>query len=264
METYPQVREEDESLVYLAGGGMAAMLLGVALIPLRDFTTASNFTFPFMALTIVVAEFGGRRAAIVTALVSALSLDFFLTQPYLRLTIAGKHDMIAFVGLAACGLIAAGLRTHGRGRIARLSTATGHLDLLQRALRRVEDGGSLEQVLTRILEDARAALPVVAMGVRDRQGRLLAASESVREKQSPLQDLSRDTLLPSGARLLPRGGVPLPEEGGRLSLRAGDREVGYFELWGNGEPADAQARRTIADLGRLVSLLLTERAKGPM
>ena len=37
--------EEDESLIYLAGGGVAAILLGVALIPLREFTTASNFTF---------------------------------------------------------------------------------------------------------------------------------------------------------------------------------------------------------------------------
>src|SRR5262245_63678838 len=120
---------------------MAAMLLGVALIPLRDFTTPSEFPFPFMALTIVVAEFGGRRAAIVTALVSALSLDFFLTQPYLRLTIAGKHDLIAFVGLAVCGLIAATLRTHGRGRITRFDNARRHLDLLHAALRETERRG---------------------------------------------------------------------------------------------------------------------------
>ena len=31
---------------------------------------------------------------------SALSLDFFLTEPYLRLEIADKHDLIAFFGLA--------------------------------------------------------------------------------------------------------------------------------------------------------------------
>lgn len=253
---------EDESLIYLAGGSMAAMLLGVALIPLRDFTTASNFTFPFMALTIVVAEFGGRRAAIITALVSALSLDFFLTQPYLRLTIAGKHDIIAFVGLAACGLIAAALRTHGRGRIARLSTALGHLALLQGALRRIEGGGSLEQVLTQMLEDAHAALPLAAVAVRDEGGRALAVSGSVPKGQLPSQELSGATLLPPDASLrsLPRGGRPLPTEGGRLALMVGDRRVGWLDVWGSGRPAETEDRRALSDLGRLVSVLL---AAGP-
>lgn len=255
-------RDEDESLIYLAAGGMAATLLGVALVPLRDFTTASNFTFPFMALTIVVAEFGGHRAAIVTALVSALSLDFFLTQPYLRLTIAGKHDIIAFLGLAACGLIAAALRTHGRGRIARHSAAAGHLDLFQGALRRIEEGGSLEQALAQILNDARAVFPLAGAEIRDARGCVLAASGSVRSGPRPAQELGWDTLLPQEAslRFVPRGGVPLPEEGGRLPLTMGDRAVGSLELWGNGEPADARERRTLADLGRIVGLLLASRS----
>src|SRR5215467_13605807 len=105
--------EEAEKLIYLAGGGLAAVFLGMALVPLRELTVASNFTFPFMILTFVVAEFGGRAAAVVTALVSALSLDFFLTRPYLKLTIEGKHDLIAFLGLVACGLVAAAI---GSGR----------------------------------------------------------------------------------------------------------------------------------------------------
>ncbi len=98
-----------DRLIYQAMGPLAAILLGIALIPLRDAVIPSNFTFPFIILTIVIAEYGGRPAAIVTALVSALSLDFFLTKPYLRLTIDGKHDVTAFLGLAACGLVAASL-----------------------------------------------------------------------------------------------------------------------------------------------------------
>jgi len=104
-----------EDLFYLSAGPLAAILLGAALVPFRGVTTASNFTFAFMALTILVGEFGGRWAAVATAVVSALSLDFFLTEPYLRLAIQDKHDLIAFVGLAACGLIAATLGPH-RGR----------------------------------------------------------------------------------------------------------------------------------------------------
>jgi K+-sensing histidine kinase KdpD len=103
------MKDGEDRTIYIAMGPLAAILLGFALMPLRDVVIASNFTFPFIILTILVAEFGGRPAAVATAVVSALSLDFFLTQPYMRLTIAGKHDITAFLGLAACGLVAASL-----------------------------------------------------------------------------------------------------------------------------------------------------------
>ena len=47
-------------------GPLLAILLGIALIPFRESTTASNLTFAFVVLTIVVAEFGGRTAALAT------------------------------------------------------------------------------------------------------------------------------------------------------------------------------------------------------
>ena len=40
----------------------------------------------FVAFVIVVAEFGGRTAALAAAVVSAMSLNFFLTEPYLTLS----------------------------------------------------------------------------------------------------------------------------------------------------------------------------------
>ncbi len=115
-------------------GSAAAIVLGFALVPLRDLTSASNLSFAFMALTIVVAEYGGRRAAVATALCSALSLDFFLTRPYLRLTIVDKHDIVAFLGLGVCGLIAAALGSQRGRRTASLKSAMRQLDLLNTAV----------------------------------------------------------------------------------------------------------------------------------
>jgi K+-sensing histidine kinase KdpD len=117
---------DSEELFYLGAGPLVAVLLGVALVPIRELTTASNFTYLFLALIIVVAEFGGRRAAIASAVASTLSLDFFLTQPYLRLEIQGKHDIIAFFGLAGCGLLAAALASPRRPRSQR-GTGEGNL-----------------------------------------------------------------------------------------------------------------------------------------
>ena len=109
------MREDADRLFYLGAGPLAALMLGVALIPARGLTTASNFTFLFLALVIVAAEFGGRWPAVTTAVASALSLDFFLTEPYMHLAIHDKHDIIATLGLAGCGLLVASLAS-SRGR----------------------------------------------------------------------------------------------------------------------------------------------------
>ena len=130
------MRDPEDKLIYLAMGPLAAIGLGIALIPFRDAVIASNFTFPFIILTIVVAEFGGRRAAVATALISALSLDFFLTQPYLRLTIHGKHDITAFLGLTACGLVAAALRTRRDRVTERALRSDGTVVPIEKAPRR--------------------------------------------------------------------------------------------------------------------------------
>ena len=107
--------DDSDRLFYLGAGPIAAILLGVLLIPARGFTTASNFTFLFLVLTIVAAELGGRGPAVATAVASVLSLDFFLTEPYLHLAIADKHDLIATLGMAGCGLLVATFAS-SRGR----------------------------------------------------------------------------------------------------------------------------------------------------
>lgn len=103
------MRQDRGALIYWIGGPLAAVVLGACLIPLRELTPAANLTFAFVALTIVVAQFGGRGMGIATAVASAVSLDFFLTRPYFRLAIEDKHDVVAFLGLAACGIIASAL-----------------------------------------------------------------------------------------------------------------------------------------------------------
>src|SRR5437867_2652664 len=150
--------DADDSLLYLAAGPLAAIFLGMLLVPLRDYTTASNLTFVFMALTIAIAALGGRPAAVATALCSALSLDFFLTKPYLRLTMEEKHDTIAFLGLAVCGLIAATLGPE-RGERSALRTARAHLQLLHETMSHLEAAGPLEAQLANVLGRLRAALP---------------------------------------------------------------------------------------------------------
>ena len=105
------------------------------LTPLREATSASNLAFVFLAFTIVVAELGGALPALVAALVSAMSLNFFLTEPYLTLSISKTDDFIAFVALAACALIAAAFGS----RRERWSRAAGRAHEEITLLRRLVD-----------------------------------------------------------------------------------------------------------------------------
>jgi K+-sensing histidine kinase KdpD len=244
---------ETEAIAVTAGVG-GSLALGMALIPFRGLTPAANFTFLFMALTIAIAEWGGRRAAVATALAAALSLDFFLTQPYMTLAIAGKDDLIAFIGLGVCGLIAAAF---GVGRERRLM-GLRHLSLVHQSLRHIEEGGPADSAVSEALEAARAVLPVSALLVRDVRGAVLVASPGASARPRPSTALRADTLLTEGdsEQAVGHGGRPLPGDGGRLSLVVARREVGSLELWGSGSTASPQDRRTLTDLARTIAVRL--------
>jgi len=222
--------EPDSEAFWFAVGIAGSIALGIAMIPLRGLTPAANFTFVFMALTIIVAELGGRRAAIASAVTSALSLDFFLTEPYLKLTIADKHDVIAFAGLGACGLIAAAFGQRHEQREA----SRRHLELLHEALQAVEEAGPPAATLSRVLDKARVALQVASLAVHDEHGELVAATDRVANRPDPT--------------------VALP-------LIAGNRRTGKLEVWTAGRPVTPTERKVLSDLGRVIGARLALEAQ---
>jgi K+-sensing histidine kinase KdpD len=254
-------RENGDRQIYLAGGPLVAVLLGMALVSVRGFTTASNFTFLFMALTILVAELGGRAAAVATALCSALSLDFFLTQPYSRLSIADKHDVIAFLGLTVCGLIAAAVGSQRAERVKALRASRQQLDLVHVGLEQLEKGLATDLGLTRVLDASRRVLPLAAAVVRDTRGNLFAATERAHGMPVPARSLGLEALAAAAAPN--RSGQPLPQEGARLALVAGGRQVGWLDVWGNGKPATAQARQTLSGVARVLAVILARAGSAP-
>lgn len=238
-----------DDLIYVAAGGLGALLLGVALVPLREAVETPSLAFPFLLLTILIAEFGGRRAAVATALVSALSLDFFLTEPYLRLAISDDHDIVAFLGLASCGLVAAWFGSRRAAGAALAESLRRHVELLRQAHHLLAERGPEEPALASILSSTVRLLPLVGAVVRDDGGNAVASAGRSREKAPPTEILRPDLPLASRA-------VPFPSNGGRVELLAGGRHAGWLDLWGNGAPADAESRRTLSDVGLVLGMLL--------
>jgi K+-sensing histidine kinase KdpD len=250
------MRDDYETMFYLPAGPIAAIVLGMVLVPLREFTNSANFTFAFLVLIIVVAEFGGRWAGVATATCSALSLNFFLTRPYLSLKIEGKHDIIAFCGLTVCGLVAAAFGSRRGEAVRSLRTARTHLDLLHSAFRGTAEAEPLKTRLEEALRACREALPLEGLVIRNNQGDVVAASGQPQSpRPAPVLSVRPETLLPegdSGSSLPPRG-LPLPVEGVSLPLMSGGRQVGWLDLWGDGTTASLQTRRTLSDVAGLLA-----------
>ena len=193
-------------------GILGAIALGVALIPLRALTSASNLAFVFVAFVIVVAEFGGRTAALAAAAVSAMSLNFFLTEPYLTLTMSKTEDIIAFVGMAACGLIAAAFGTRRARSSQTASRAREDLLALRRVLKPLETGRGPAAALSEL----RRAFGLGRCVLLDAGDRVLAvAPEGVDRSARAAVELNLETLFALDEARYRFGdrGLRLPEHG---------------------------------------------------
>lgn len=214
--------------IWLPLGALGAVGLGIALIPFRGVASASHLAFVFLAFTIVVAELGGRIPALLTALMSAISLNFFLTEPYLSLRIDQPDDVVAFAALAGCGLIAAAFGTRRERLSEATRRATEELQVLRRLVGQVQASADLSQVLA----DLRSAFGFRAIALRDENGRLLASSPPESSPPSPSDELSLDSLLPAHETRLRFGsrGLRLPEAGGRIALPTGHGRLS-LDVW---------------------------------
>jgi Domain of unknown function (DUF4118) len=242
-----------DSWLWVVTGALGGIVLGVVLIPLRSYTSASNLAFVFLAFVIVMAELGGRSAALVTAVVSAMTLDFFLTEPYLTLSITQRDDLVAFLALVVCGLIAAAFGRR-RGRWSELATrAQGELGVVDKLVEHLRGGDRLDEAL----DDLRRGLRLGAVVLRDDGGRVLAVAPGhSASRPIPRTPLAADTLLPadnSNVRFGSRG-LRLPEAGGRLIIRSEAGPVS-LDLWeGDAQGLDVQEVRTLTLCASILAL----------
>jgi two-component system sensor histidine kinase KdpD len=243
----------DDVRIWMVTGALGSLVLAIVLIPLRSVVAASNLAFVFIAFTIIVAELGGRGPALVTALVSAMSLNFFLTEPYLTLTITKTDDVIAFFALAACGLIAAAF---GRRR-ERLSEVAGRTDRELAILSRLVDRARSGRPLDGQLQDLRAEFGLGGLVLRDAEGRVLAAvPEASASRPVPRMALTADTLFAVEDETVRFGakGMRLPDGGGRLALQTRRGPV-TLDLWeGDEQGFGRDESRTLAIAASILGL----------
>ena len=244
--------QSDRGAVWFVIGVAGAVALGVALTTLRTVVSASNLAFVFMALTIVVAEMGGRGPGLAAAIVSALSLNFFLTEPYLSLEIHKPGDVGAFLALAACGLVAASFGKRRVRTAEQITRTRGDLEVLGRIAASLGARAPIDEVL----EDLRRSFGLGGLVLRRADERLIAAAPASQAAlPPPSTQLEPSTLAAANTRVhtLGRTGFRFPPGGGRLALAG--REPTVLDLWeGNTEGLTLDERRALAVAAAMIAL----------
>ena len=218
----PRQPEHGSDIIGVAIGVLGALLLSVLMLPLRTHLHNDNMALALVVPVLIGAVVGGRLAGAISAIAAALCFDFFFTQPYLSLRIAGSNDFTSFFVLLVVALISAevGIRARRGSRAAR--DARSDLDRLCRVIELAARGSDIEDVVS----SARAEL-IGLFGLVDcayetgtAHGALPHLGIHGSIEGAPLVAANSEFLLPPGGVELPVVGRGI--EFGRLVLFASE------------------------------------------
>ena len=204
--------------VGLVLAGLAPIAVAAVLVGVRGRIQNANVALILVVVVVATAAIGGRLAGATSAVVSALSFNFFHTQPYLRLTIDSADDVETTLLLLAVGLLVGHITA--RAMRARASAAGSSLEI--RRIHRVAERAARGEEAAEVLEAAQGELV-----------ELLTLQGCRFEAQPFLTVLPR---LERGGQLDQRvwryrdGGFELSPEGVELPVYGRGQQLGRFVL----------------------------------
>jgi K+-sensing histidine kinase KdpD len=188
------------------------------LIPSRGHLDTADDALVLVVVTVAMASQGRRWAALLSALVAAVSFDFFLTAPYFSFRISGNRDLTTELLFVAVGLLVGELAA--RGQRHRMAAAEGRqeLDRIHQMAERIAGG-----------EEPNFVLMAVAAELRE----LLSLQDCRFVWEPPSERGAR--INPDGSVRLnpvtwPTASAGLPTRQVELAVRGGGRVVGTFIL----------------------------------
>ncbi len=146
------VLERQRSAVIAAAAAVPALACA-AIAPFRDSIANTNAALVLVLLVVAAAATGIRTAGVVAALSGATWFDFFLTQPYQRLTITNRADIETAALLVLVGLAVTEVALWGRRQQASASRRQGYLDGVVRTAGIVAAGSSRIEPLIQHVAD---------------------------------------------------------------------------------------------------------------
>ena len=204
--------------VGLVLAGLAPIVVAAVLVGVRGRIQNANVALILVVVVVATAAIGGRLAGATSAVVSALSFNFFHTQPYLRLTIDSADDVETTLLLLAVGLLVGHITA--RGLRARASAAGSSLEI--RRIHRVAERAARGEEAAEVLEAAQGELVelLTLQGCRFEAQPFLTA----------LPRLERGGQLDQRVWRYRDGGFELSPEGVELPVYGRGQQLGRFVL----------------------------------
>ncbi|MGZ8751917.1 MAG: DUF4118 domain-containing protein, partial [Acidimicrobiia bacterium] len=109
-------RTDPASPIALAISGLAPIAVAALLVTVRSELVAANLALIMVLVVVGAAVIGGRAGGAIAAVMSVISYDFFLTEPYLSFRIESADDIETTILLLVIGLVVGQLVTIGRRR----------------------------------------------------------------------------------------------------------------------------------------------------
>ncbi len=221
----PSALPPRRQIVGLVLGGVLVVALGIVLSHLRHHLSLPSVLLLYLLAVVVVAAVGGLWAALATAVVSFLVVNWFFTPPLHAFTIGETENLLAlFVFLAVATIVsgfvslaarraADGRRAHAEAQV--LAALAGE-STVQALLDRVRAAFGLDSVCLWRMDHAETTLVAVA-------GRSAASDEGERFEAGPSH-----VLIVNGGRIRPED-RPLLTAFGRevaASLHVAELEAG--------------------------------------
>jgi two-component system sensor histidine kinase KdpD len=130
----------------LIWGGAACGLLTLLVWPLRDVLDPSNIAMLYLLIVVLVSMCAGKLAAIIAALLSTASLDFFFIHPRLSFTVGDVQYGITLVVMLLVALIIANLTISLQRQASAAIERERQSQALYQLARQLSGATTLEQV----------------------------------------------------------------------------------------------------------------------
>ena len=137
------------------------LLVAGLLVPFRDDLASANVVLVFVLVVVCGAAVGTRWSGALTAVVAAMSYDFFFTRPYQSLKIDNANDLETTLLLLAIGLIVAELVAFTRRHRAHAASRGDEIQMLRRTAEQVASGTPSDRVLDTVKDELVELLSLV-------------------------------------------------------------------------------------------------------
>jgi hypothetical protein len=148
----------ENPLVGIALGVLGPIVVGVALVPLRDEVDNTNLALILVLVVVVAAIVGGRRAGALAAVTATLTFDFFLTRPYLSMDIESSDDIETALILLGVALLVGEVAARGRRSQRERERAAGAISRVHRVADVIARGAPIDDVVALVTREVRDLL----------------------------------------------------------------------------------------------------------